>query len=114
MKSVQLLALALTLLLAGPAHAMRCGTRIVTEGDYAVDVLHRCGEPEYIEESADYRYRSISTRHGRLYGSSPAPVAIEVWTYNFGPNRLMRRLRFENGELQSIRTLGYGYHRPRY
>lgn len=109
MKSAGFLALALALL-AVPAHAMRCGTRIVKEGDYALDVLHRCGEPEYLEQSVDYRYRSV------YYGYAPSlvPVTIEVWTYNFGPNRLMRRLRFENGELKSIRTLGYGYHQPRH
>ena len=34
---------------------------------------------------------------------------MEIWTYNFGPNKLMRRLRFVDGELQDIETLGYGY-----
>ncbi len=37
-------------------------------------------------------------------------VVVEEWTYNFGPRRLMRVIRFENGLVTSIRQLGYGYH----
>jgi len=29
--------------------------------------------------------------------------------YNFGPRKLMRKLRFEGGLLTSIETIGYGY-----
>jgi hypothetical protein len=36
-------------------------------------------------------------------------VTVEVWTYNLGPNKLMRTLRFEGEELVDIRTIGYGY-----
>jgi uncharacterized protein YvpB len=36
-------------------------------------------------------------------------VRVEIWTYNFGPHKLMRRLRFDDGELVEIETLGYGY-----
>ena len=109
MKPAGLVVLTLAMLFAVSAHAMHCGTRIVKEGDSAPDVLRRCGEPEHVEQSVDYRYRSA------YYGYAPnlVPVTIEVWTYNFGPNRLMRRLRFEDGELKSIRTLGYGHHKPR-
>jgi Protein of unknown function (DUF2845) len=30
--------------------------------------------------------------------------------YNLGPSKLMRRLRFEDGKLVDIETLGYGYY----
>jgi hypothetical protein len=36
-------------------------------------------------------------------------VPVEEWTYNFGPRRFMRSIRFENGIVTSIETLGYGY-----
>jgi hypothetical protein len=39
-------------------------------------------------------------------------VAIEIWTYNFGPNQLMARIRFEDGIVANIETLGYGYNEP--
>jgi hypothetical protein len=37
------------------------------------------------------------------------PVLVEIWTYNFGPHRLMYRLHMVEGVLRDIRTLGYGY-----
>jgi hypothetical protein len=37
-------------------------------------------------------------------------VPVENWIYNLGPNKLMRRLRFEGGIVAEIETLGYGYH----
>ena len=43
-----------------------------------------------------------STRPGRT-------STVEVWTYNYGSNKLMRELRFEGEELVDIRTIGYGY-----
>ena len=30
---------------AAPAHAFRCGTRIITRGDPAAKLLRLCGEP---------------------------------------------------------------------
>jgi hypothetical protein len=40
------------------------------------------------------------------------PVPVETWTYNLGPQKLMRQLRFEDGVLVWIRTLEHGYHEP--
>jgi hypothetical protein len=37
-------------------------------------------------------------------------VSVESWIYNLGPNKLMRRIRFEDGIVVQIETLGYGYH----
>ena len=36
-------------------------------------------------------------------------ISVEVWTYNFGPDRLMPRIRFENGVVVSIASLGYEF-----
>jgi len=36
-------------------------------------------------------------------------VPVEYWTYNFGPNKLMRRIRFVDGLVEEIETLDYGY-----
>jgi hypothetical protein len=35
---------------------------------------------------------------------------VEEWTYNLGPNRMMRVVRFENGIVVEVTHLGYGYH----
>ncbi len=36
-------------------------------------------------------------------------VLVEVWTYNLGPNRHMRRVTFEDGRVVSVESLGPGY-----
>jgi hypothetical protein len=96
------------------ADAMRCGSKLVTDGDSAAKVLSRCGEPEQIVETLVYR----TFRPLHLQGTHAFPVGIETtvgilvekWTYNFGPMKLMRVLHFENGYLVEVETLGYGYH----
>ena len=103
----------LALLLSGPAlaDAMRCGSRLIREDDTVTAVRDLCGDP------ADVQTRSILRRpsyflHGRYYyfGDSVVEVPVEVWTYNFGPYKLMRRVRFVDGLVEDIETLGYGYH----
>jgi hypothetical protein len=36
-------------------------------------------------------------------------IPVETWLYNLGSNQLMRRLRFEDGKVVEIETLGYGF-----
>lgn len=107
------LALLLAPLAAGTARAdaFRCGTRLVVEGTTRGEVLARCGEPSDVERSSVLR-RPTVWRHGRPYFLSDdvVEVPVELWTYNLGPNKLMRRLRLEDGAVVEIETLGYGYH----
>ncbi len=107
-----LLALALALVAAGPARAdgFRCGTKLVVEGSTRGEVLARCGEPTDVEHRSILR-RPTFWRHGRPYYLSDelVEVPLEFWTYNLGPNKLMRRLRLEDGVVVEIETLGYGY-----
>lgn len=105
-------ALAVVLLLASfPAAAFHCGQRLVHEGDSRYDVRSKCGEPADIETRSILR-QPIVWFHGRPVLAAPGSfveVSVEIWTYNFGPHKLMRRLRFDDGELVDIETLGYGY-----
>jgi Protein of unknown function (DUF2845) len=41
-----------------------------------------------------------------------ADVQIEFWTYNFGPNQLMERVRIEDGIVVGIQSLGYEFNEP--
>lgn len=111
-----LLAAAMLLLSSGPAAAdsFRCGTRLVTDGDSTDKVATLCGPPETIERSEVWR-RPLHWHRGRPYyaGRDPVAVSDEYWVYNFGPHRLMRRLRFEDGLLVEVETLGHGYHGSR-
>lgn len=49
--------------------------------------------------------------HGRIvyYGDELVDVPVEIWTYNLGPYKLMRKIRFVDGQIEEIETLGYGY-----
>ena len=92
-----------------PAYALRCASSLVLEGDYKIDVRYKCGEPVSIEEWIAYKtfHGPHQPHHG--HNEISIPIAIEKWLYNFGPHRFMRLLHFENGQLTTIRALGYGY-----
>ena len=62
--------------------------------------------------SADQRKRFVEAFYKSLlytYGDAMVEVPVEIWTYNFGPYKLMRRVRFVDGLVEEIETLGYGY-----
>jgi hypothetical protein len=96
-------------LAAGPAAAdsFRCGSKLLTDGDPLDKVAALCGEPTSVERREILR--PYYFRRGHPFHST-YEVTVEYWTYNFGPNKLMRRLRFEDGLLVDVETLGHGYH----
>jgi hypothetical protein len=110
------------------AHAtsLRCGVRLITEGDFKARVLAECGEPDHVEVWEEERVYGFS-RHPSLYGifdnyEHRRPdegygrpyrikklVIIEEWTYNHGRSRFMDHLRLENGIVVDITSGDYGY-----
>src|SRR3954470_23789588 len=106
--------LALGLLTAAPSFAsVRCGSKIIVEGSTRSEVAAKCGEPdEVVTQHSVFRRPVIWTR-GRPYfiGQDYIEIPVESWVYNFGPNKLMQRLRFEDGVVVQIETLGYGYNK---
>lgn len=112
--------LAMPLLFPEQAHAFRCGSKLVKEGMHEAQVVAVCGEPTTRRDLGvavryyDYRYYretspgwSSYRRPG--YGSFASEVVITEYVYNFGPRKLMRRLVFEGGVLETIESIGYGY-----
>ncbi len=96
------------------ADAMRCGSHLVAERDTRSTVAAKCGPPSDVT----HRIRlapAVVWRHGRTYwvGDGPIEVVVEDWIYNFGPQRFMRRVRFEDGIVVRIDTLGYGHRTAR-
>jgi len=78
-----------------PAEALRCGTRLVTEGELAIQVREKCGDP-VSEELIGYTLRGAppGLRGEREY-------KIEQWIY--GPDQgYYHVLRFEAGRLRDI------------
>lgn len=105
-----------------PALALRCGNNLVSEGDPKIEVLKHCGEPVSVERrrvvragiprrdtSADPDELRFDRRELLLNTRSYVEVNIEEWTYNFGPQKLMRVVIFENGLVAEIRQLGHGF-----
>ncbi|WP_111494548.1 MULTISPECIES: DUF2845 domain-containing protein [Marinobacter] len=78
--------------------AFRCGTSLVDEGDWPVEVREKCGEPDYVA----------------IYPQAALPgigivQTVEHWYYNPGPRSFVRRLIFRNGKLRQEESLGYGF-----
>jgi hypothetical protein len=69
-----------------------------------------CGEPAEIETRNIMRRPTYSLNGRVVYlGEGYVEVPVEIWTYNFGPYKLQRRVRFVDGRVDEIETLGYGY-----
>jgi uncharacterized protein DUF2845 len=92
---VVILALVPTLALG---QSVRCGSQLITRGTSQAKVAALCGQPAQIVHPPAYDV---------VPGVSDAPE--EIWTYDFGPNKLMQRIRFRNGVVANIDSVGYGY-----
>lgn len=101
-------------LLASPAvfaDGFRCGTKLVGEGASRSEVAAKCGEPTDVTTAKSVFRRPVVWNYGRPFyvGEDFIEIPVEIWVYNLGPNKLMRRLRFEGGFFTEIETMGYGY-----
>ena len=126
--STLILLIILTILTLTDARAtsLRCGVRLITEGDFKAKVLAECGEPDHVEvweeervygyhhhpsyygNYDDYEHRRPGDRYGRSYRIKKL-VVVEEWTYNHGRSRFMDHLRLENGIVVDITSGDYGY-----
>lgn len=100
---------AVVLAASSEAAALRCNSKLITEGDRSVELKQHCGEPVSV---TSYRApRAFVDRHGRLllHPGFRREVRVEEWTYNFGPHRLMRVVTLENDVVTDIEALGYGF-----
>ncbi len=93
------------------AHALSCRGRLIEAGDAAARVRAFCGEPASVTERTIRRARAVYYRgpYGTLIQDSvEVDVVVQEWVYDFGPRRFMEELTFEDGELRTMRELGYG------
>lgn len=93
----------LLLVSASADAAMRCGNRLVNDGDRDFSVQQRCGAPFFTD-----RYFGIDVLDRGGPFERQREVEWTVWYYNFGRNALMQSLLFRDGILQRIGSLGYG------
>lgn len=98
------LLVAFLLILASPAAmAMRCGNRVVSNGDRDFQIQERCGDPYWTETWTGV---DVVGRDSAL--ERQQEVEWSVWYYNFGPRALIQRLVFVDGTLQENESMGYG------
>lgn len=118
MKQAGLLILLLCLFFTETALALRCGNKLINLGDNKRDVYALCGEPESIDRHIERRGDVNSSAFRERFPSSTfgfgqreykeVDIAVEEWIYDFGRTRLKQYLRFENGRLTEIESLGRG------
>ncbi len=109
MKNSAIWVLALSLWCLNSAFAMRCGQKLVEPGNRRSDVIARCGQPDSIETHTKIIGSTLNYPYGTPYLQQYEEVQVEEWIYNFGSSRLQQYLRFENGRLKEVRSLGRGY-----
>lgn len=117
-----LIAFTLIGLVGSDAQALRCGTRLVSQGDTRAQVVAICGQPDDV--SSYVVQRSSGAFHGDLFAftrrgyvvrsgwNGPQvvmSVQVDEWLFNFGSRNLMQRVVFENGRVERIESLGYGW-----
>lgn len=93
--------------MAGSALGFTCNDKIVSTGDSKAEVVMKCGEPASKDSREEEITEKIDSETTRM-----TIVTTDEWTYNFGPNALIRILTFRNGKLENIREAGYGYTVP--
>lgn len=102
--------LVLTLSTAVADNALRCGNRVVSVGATFSEVSDKCGDPVYVEqweEAADsnvFQYFDYETERYLAPRLIKGPIRMERWTYDFGSNKFIRYLTFQNGRLIRIET----------
>jgi hypothetical protein len=89
---------------ARAAGGLRCGNRLVHEGDRIDEVFRRCGEPAFRTFSIESV--SVETAPGLFVTRQ---VQVETWTVNRGPREFVRYLTFRDGRLIRVDEGDYGY-----
>ena len=118
------------------ADGMRCGTKLVVAGDTKLEVLKKCGEPDFKEtikllkqskqvhlsdntnNVSDHRSGvNLTSRHSSLSSNDQSGItlgsetieAIEQWSYNQGPTKFIKLLTFRGGRLESVDEAERGF-----
>jgi len=88
------------------ADTISCSGGIVSTSDSVVDLLIKCGQPDWKEtHQEEFTDLSDPNLKHRTY------VTVEQWTYDLGPQQLLRIVTIRNSVVTAIRT-GREYGRP--
>ena len=94
--------------------SLRCQDRIIMLGESMYDVQALCGPPDFTDRRVSQRAALRPNRFCPLGARCPGvvetvEVTIDEWTYDFGRNRFIHYLLFEDGKLVSVHQGGYGH-----
>lgn len=81
------------------ADSISCDGGIVSNGDTAVGLIMKCGQPEWKESRAE---EIIDTSDKDV--KRKTYITVEEWTYNFGPQQFLRVVTLRNGVITGVRT----------
>lgn len=108
---------------AHSSDTMRCGNRLVSDGDPKAKVAELCGQPTSSErrtvlrsglprqnyDDDDARTRTVTESELLIHARSLVEVEVEVWLYNRGRRSLLREVVFHDNRLVAVNVLGHGY-----
>jgi hypothetical protein len=89
----------------GTAQSISCAGKIINEGVTKAEVAAACGTPTEVGD----RSGALKPAIGEVTPPSSDDGQVDVWTYNFGPTKLMQRIWFEDGRVKRVESLGYGH-----
>ena len=90
--------------LADTPDTLTCNGGIISLGDFASDVVRKCGQPTYTIQR-EQKVVDEDSSGNRLVTT----FVIDDWTFNFGPTQFQYRLLLRNGKVWRIEGMGYGY-----
>lgn len=101
------------------ADGMQCGDNLVTSGDSLYQVRSVCGDPDAAYHRIEYRtlrHRVAAPcvrENGKVRCETIIEQTVEVhideWTYDFGKDRFIEYLTFEQGQLVRVAEGTYGH-----
>jgi hypothetical protein len=99
------------------ANGLRCENRWIGIGDSLYEVRSLCGTPDAVAQRVEHRTlkRVVAVPCPRgparctVVVQDTIEVAIDEWTYDFGPQRFVQYLLFESGKLVAVESGGYGH-----
>jgi hypothetical protein len=92
-----------------PAHALRCGSSVISEGDSTLRLTQFCGQPAQVEQHEERVAVQRYDQYRNTYYTDYVVKPYEVWVYNFGPRRFINRIEIRDGVIKTITKGGYGY-----
>ena len=97
------------------ATGLRCENKLVQTGDSTYDVKSLCGPPDDVQQRTERRRVRRAVQRECPQGpctvviDDEVEIQIELWTYDFGPQRFLQYLTFEEGKLIHVKSGGYGH-----